>query len=140
MFKKGHKLGGSKKKIRPYRNGIKKNMCPEQKYQEGFLSRLDARTEVYMNLDKTYRAILCDLGGWDNTSRIERSLIERYIFAEYQARKLELLLCEFENGDQSGLMDEWIHLSNILNSIAKKLGIARRKNQGSELQEYMQDK
>lgn len=141
VFQIGHKewrRNPKAKKKRPYRNGVDKNMQPEKVYQQGFLSKLDGRTEVYLNLDRTYRAIISDLGGFGSVSRIERSLVERYVFCEYHIRELEVRMSK--NGDNTELFENWIKLNNAINSIAAKLGVAIRKPKGGKLKEYIKEK
>ncbi len=141
VFQTGHKQYRKKqdgKRKRNYRNFVKKDEKPSAKYQADFIDRLDYRTEIYGNLSKSYAQILDDLGGVENLSRIELSLAERFVYVEYQIRRLEIKMSE--NGDDSELFENWIKLNNAINSIAAKLGVARRKKEGSELQEYIQDK
>jgi len=136
MFQKGvrhkHRVGGSKK--RKYRNGAIKDMEPPAKYQSGFINRMDFRTEIYMNLSLSYDTVIADLGGRRSLSRIELSLVERYIFAEYKIREIEV---SADNGMDT---EQWLKWNNVLNSIAAKLGVQRRKPKNSELREYIEAK
>jgi len=124
-----------KRKKRKYTNGQTRLMQPPAKYQEGFLTKMDFRTEKFHNLDRSFQQVVSDLGG--DLSRLELSLCERFVYIEMLIRGLEI---EGANGDENAFLDRYIKLSNSLNSICAKLGISRRKPEGSELQKYIEEK
>lgn len=125
-----------KRRKRNYTNGKTRLMSPPAKYQENFINRMDERTEVYHNLDKAYQKTVSDLGGVDNLSRIELSLIERFIYIEMLLRKLEV---EGQNGDEEKFLERYIKLSNSLNSVSAKLGVSKRSISDSKLKDYLQE-
>ena len=100
------------------------------KYQEHWLGTLDCRTKLFFNTNETYQRIILDLGGFENISRIEQSLIERFVYVEFLIRKLE---SEGTNGDEQEFLETYLKLSNSLNSISAKLGCAKRSSGVSEL-------
>lgn len=134
------KTGGSKKRKRDYKNGARKNLLPDAKYQSGYLNRLDFRMEIYGNLAKSYAQLLCDLGGIENLSRIEQSLCERFVHCEWLIREVENeIIRSGRNGNSKELREQWIHYNNSLNSIAAKLGTVIRKPKGSKLKKHLEE-
>lgn len=137
-FQKGHRLSvGKRRKKRAYKNGAKKNLLPDKIYMEGFLHRLDFRMEEYVNMAKCYAQLISDLGGVENLSRIEQSLIERFVFVEYHIRKIEMEMIKSQNGNSKELVEQWQHYNNAINSIAAKLGTTIRKPKGSKLKKHL---
>ena len=107
------------------------------KYQEDWISSMDLRTKVFFNSNETYQRIIADLGGFDSVSRIELSLIERFVYTEQLIRGLEKKGC---NGDEEKFLEKYMKLSNSINSIAAKLGCARRNPTGqSELSKILKE-
>jgi hypothetical protein len=115
-------------------------MSPPAKYQEGFLEKMDLRTTLYNNLNTSYKQVVRDLGGAGNLSRLELSLIERFVYCELLIRKTELEMANSDNGSQKKFLMKWVRLNNAINSIIAKLGISKRKTQESDLAKYLEER
>jgi hypothetical protein len=95
------------------------------RYEAGFLSRLDRRTEVAKSLQANYDAIADDLGGKQELSHVKSSLVERFVFLEATLNRIENDMARKPNdlGDNVG---KWIQAVNALTGLAKVLGIDRK--------------
>jgi hypothetical protein len=65
------------------------------KYQAGFLKDFDKRTELYQLLTTSYNEVVTDLGGADILSRVQLSLVERYVFFEFTVRALKIRIVNY---------------------------------------------
>jgi hypothetical protein len=95
------------------------------KFQAGFLSTLDGRTDLCKALRANYDAIVSDLGGRDDISHVKASLIERFCWLEAVLQTLEH---EMANGliSKTEAISRWIQAVNALSGLAKALGIERK--------------
>ena len=115
-----------KKTKRQYRRN-KLQTLPD-KFQAGFLSTLDGRTELARALRDNCRAILSDIAADEPVSHIKAVLIERFCW-------LEMFLRTLEHEMATGLVDNresigrWIQGINSLCGLAKVLGVEHRSSQ-----------
>ena len=60
----------------------KQNKLPAR-YEKGFLSRLDGRTEIARELRAAFDEIVADQGGIEGLSHVRRSLVERFVLPSF---------------------------------------------------------
>ena len=101
---------------------------------------MDFRTEIYHNMDREFRQVVTDLGGRENLSVLELGLVERFVFCSFLVRDCEIKLAVGENGNGNTekLLENWLHLTGVINSISKKLGIQIRKSKDSKLKKQLE--
>lgn len=104
----------------------------DPRYTDDFLEAMDGRARVARTLRDRMRALLADLGGPDQLSYMERSLVKRAIHVERLIEKRELTLAH------GGTVDDQAYFSGItaLSSLFSKLGLKRRAKQLPSLHEY----
>ena len=107
------------------RNGSHKPATLPAKFQTGFLSELDGRTELAKALRANYDSIVADVGGQSEISHVKGALIERFVW-------LEGILQTIEHEMVSGVttkteaIGRWIQAVNSLSGLAKVLGVERK--------------
>jgi hypothetical protein len=110
-----------------------------EKFEPGFLAKLDGRTEISRLLHSNYLAIVADLGGESELSHIKLALVERFVFLEAVLCGIESQLAvaraakakndvEAARKVEVELIGRWIQAVNSLTGLAKTLGIERRAN------------
>jgi hypothetical protein len=109
------------------------------KFQRGFLGNFDQRTVIYQHLNDGYLEIMDDLGGKENLTHIQISMVEKYIFLEFMIRYLEQRIAQ--NPKKTKLLGRWISAVNRLSGLANILGLERRARPvESNLKIYMKEK
>lgn len=107
------------------RRYVKKKSALPKKHEPGFLERLDRRTELSKVLRANRDAILDDLGGEANLSKINQSLVERFVFLEAVLGRIETDMAhDIKRFDE--LLGKWIQAVNSLTGLAKTLGTDRK--------------
>ena len=105
------------------------------RYEPGFLKKLDARTEIARQLKASYEQVVSDLGGQSEISHVKNSLVERFIFLEAVLGGIENQLALARTGDvdeeaarklEAELIGRWVQAVNSLQGLAKVLGVERR--------------
>ncbi|MEX0784675.1 MAG: hypothetical protein WD557_18725, partial [Dehalococcoidia bacterium] len=95
------------------------------KWEPGFLSSLDGRTELARALRANRQAIVEDIGGDVELSHVKNALVERFVW-------LEGILQTIEHEMASGVIEKdvalgrWIQGLNALSGLAKALGTERK--------------
>ena len=92
-----------------------------QRYEPGFLKRMDGRTVVARELKARLDELVADLGGPDNLSFQRRALCRRAIHLE---ARLEDLETKFARGEESGI-GHYVIACNSLLGLFKTLGMDR---------------
>lgn len=113
---------------------MKTNDIPD-KYKNGWMSDLDARTSTARDMRERYSLLTNDLGGEANLSYQQRSLIERALWIEFYLAKQERELAtgaDFDSG-------RYTQSVNTLQGLYAKLGLARIKTEKS-LADYLRKK
>jgi hypothetical protein len=100
------------------------------------LEMLKGNSGLYMHLSEWRANVIADLGGEDNLSEIELTLIRRALYLE---RKL--ILFETQQHDETGKDTDAIYLSwcNTQRLTLDKLGLKRRKRE-LKLSDYLKQK
>ncbi len=106
------------------RNKNHKPPKPPTRYEAGFMTAMDRRTEVYKTLQLRYEAIVEDLGGPSDISLIKASLIERYLWLQMNLETLELDMATGEV-DRAVTIGKWVAGVNSLVGLARMLGLER---------------
>ena len=107
--------------------------APPDRYQSGWLDRLDARTGFAADMQFRYSALTDDLGGVNRLSYAQRSLCERALWLEYWLADQERTLAtggEFDVG-------KWVQAANSLQGILNKLGLQKVPHDVEDLAEYL---
>lgn len=117
----------------------KQNTLPA-KYEKGFLSRLDGRTEIARELRQSFDEIVSDQGGIEGLSHVRRSLVERFCWLEAVLRSLELRIAEADKAETADLLSRWIQALNSLVGLGRTIGIERRARKVERLDEYVKGK
>jgi len=123
-----------------HKSGETKLLTLPKKYKRDWLGRFDKRTVIYQHLDNSYQELLADQGGEDQCSHIRKSLNQKYIWLEFMMKELENRIAQrvAENKSPGELMNSWLFAAQRLNSLAHRLGLAKRaKMVESSLSEYI---
>lgn len=104
-----------------------------ERYERNFLTRLDGRGKVARELQARMSAMMTDLGGEDNLSYSQKSLVERGVYLEalIQGREQALAVGEPVN------LSHHIYTVNALIGIYKTLGLRRISKDGGSLHELL---
>lgn len=95
---------------------------PPQRYSHNWLSELDGRTAVAQVMRERWDAFTGDLGGADQLSYAQRSLVERALWLEFWLAQQEQELATGRDFDVS----RWTQAANSLQGILAKLGLQRQ--------------
>ena len=117
----------------------KSNTLPTR-YEKGFLSRLDGRTEIARELRAAFDEIVADQGGIEGLSHVRRSLVERFCWLEAVLRSLELRIAEADKAETAELLSRWIQALNSLVGLGKCIGLERRAKKLDDLRSYVESK
>lgn len=113
-------------------NTAKPEQVPER-YRLGWLDALDGRLSLARDLRQRFAEVCSDLGGQDQLSYMQRSLVERGLWLEYWLATQERELAggnEFDVG-------KWVQATNSLQGIYSKLGLERKARNVPSLSEYL---
>ena len=109
-------------------NGKHRDQSLPVAYRPGFMASMDGRLAITHALLGRFNEVAEDLGGVDNLSSIQRSLLERYIWLECMITRIEADMANAEDGASSaGLTSQWIQACNSLMGFSKTLGLNRVK-------------
>ena len=106
---------------------------PQKKFTTGWLLELDKRTALAQVMLERYRAFTDDLGGADNLTYSQRSLVERALHLEYWLAQQERALIEGADFD----VGKWVQATNSLQGILSKLGLNRQAKDVTSLRDYL---
>lgn len=107
------------------------------KFERGWLSLLDGRTNLAQNLRLRYDEVCTDLGGTDSLSYFQRSLIERSLWLEYWLSKQER---ELAAGNVEFDVGKWVQAVNSLQGVYSRLGLTRKAKPVQSLESYLHAK
>jgi hypothetical protein len=93
------------------------------RFEPGFMSRLDGRTELVKGLERAYEEIIDDCGGADGMSRLRKALCERAVFLEFWLRQIERKVLTGQAPDEQ--ITRWIQGTNSLLGLTKVLGMSK---------------
>ncbi len=117
------------------KNGSHKPTTLPKKFQPGFLSTLDGRTDLARALKSNRDAIVSDLGGPEEMSHIKFGLVERVVWLQ---AVLETLEHDMATGtvDRDKALGQWIQAGNSWLGFCRTLGI-ERKQRTIDLKTYL---
>ena len=110
-----------------------KSKTPPRQYEPKFLQSLDRRSAAYAVLSSRYAEIVSDLGGEDGLSYLQRSLVVRYLHAEWWIEQQEIAITQGEAVDIGKL----VQASNNIVGLSSKLGLERRAKDVPNLADYL---
>lgn len=96
-----------------------KLLGPPKRQTASWLSRLDGRLAIAQEMRRRYQALVDDLGGEEQLSYMQRSLIERALWLEYWLAEQERALAEGRDFD----VGKWVQAVNSLQGLYSRLGI-----------------
>lgn len=108
---------------------------PPERYTPDWLESLDGRTNLAQELRHRRRALSDDLGGMDNLSYQQRSLVDRALFMEMHLQAEEMKLATGKPFDSG----KWVQACNSLVGLFNRLGMHRQAKEIS-LKDYVQKK
>lgn len=107
-----------------------------ENYTPGYLDDLDGRLAVAQVMRERYRQLTDDLGGRDQLSYAQRSLVERALWLEYWLAQQEQSLARGTDFD----VGKWVQAANSLQGLLTKLGLERKARDVLNLQDYLKAK
>jgi len=110
-----------RKTNRAYVNG--KAHAVSSRFEPGFVAKLDGRTEVARMLRANYELIVADLGGEDELSYFQRSLIERALWMSAFAGMTVRDVDDTVRLDRNYLCDPRIQPSDNVDRVAEQSGL-----------------
>lgn len=110
-----------------------KLQTPPESFEQGWINKLDGRTEIAQSMRAKYVAFTDDLGGAGKLSYPQRSLVERALWLEYWLASQERILAEGGSFD----VGKWTQACNSLQGILAKLGLQRVAKDVPDLAEYL---
>lgn len=106
-----------------------------QRYETGYIDRLDKRTRIGSEMQERYREYTDDLGGAERLSYAQRSLVERALWLEFWLADQERALV---SGDLTNFdVGKWVQAVNSLQGIFTRLGIERRQKDVTDITDYL---
>lgn len=117
----------------------KKNKQLPDKYERGFMRKLDGRTEVCQRLVAAYETIVEEAGGEGSLAHTKLALIERFVFLEATVQTWELELAQNPTASPE-LLSRWIQAVNSLQGLAKIIGIERQTKKVVDLKAYVSER
>lgn len=108
---------------------------PPKEFSPDWLAALDGRTAIAQALRARYAEVCADLGGDDRLSYMQRSLVSRYLFAEFWIQQQEATLA---NGGEVD-MGRYTQAVNSASGLASKLGLERQARDVPNLQDYLRE-
>ena len=107
--------------------------APPRQFEPQWLTALDGRTAIAQEMRRRFDEVASDLGGADSLSYLQRSLLSRYLFAEFWIQQREQEMAEGQEVDIGKL----VQASNNLVGLANKLGLERRAKDVPNLADYL---
>lgn len=102
---------------------------------ERFLEGVDVRFRPAAILKRRYETLVVDLGGFDNLSYQERSLVKRFLNIEALVESSEADLIEGRR--DRVVISEYLQAVNSLIGLSKILGLKRRQRPVESLTNYI---
>jgi hypothetical protein len=93
-----------------------------QRFRETFLTDLDGRYPVVRGLKHRHACYTSDLGGTENLSAMEQTLVKRIVHLEHLVEQKESALVSGRAVD----INEYLSTVNCLSGLLSKIGLRRR--------------
>ncbi len=109
-----------------------------RRYQPGWLRKMDRRTSFSKRLRRVFNQIVEDLGGEEQLSIIQLTLVERFAWLKAHLQELEDQIAKqgHEQLDPK-LLGLWAQANNTLIGLSRQLGQKRQKPAPLNLQTYI---
>jgi hypothetical protein len=98
------------------------------------MDRLDKRTVLGKAVVDRYSAVVADLGGDQNLTRIKLSLVRRFTWFEVMIEGMECRAAAGEGVD----IGSWTQLTNTWLGIARLLGLERKARTVRSLRQHLE--
>ncbi|GEK72948.1 MULTISPECIES: hypothetical protein [Halomonas] len=98
----------------------KQNDVPAE-FSPGWIQSLDGRTAIAREMRRRFDEVASDLGGAESLSYLQRSLVSRYLWAEFWIQRQEQAMAEGNDVD----MGRYTQAVNSASGLANKLGLDR---------------
>ena len=108
---------------------------PEQ-FTPQWLQSLDGRTAIAQEMRARFDEVATDLGGADRLSYLERSLVSRYLWAEFWIQQQEVAIAEGQEVD----IGRYTQAVNSATGLANKLGLKRVARDVPTLADYLKQR
>mgnify|MGYP003680834198 CR=1 FL=1 len=102
-------------------------------YRPGYLDALDGRTAVAQEMRRRFDEVASDLGGAEQLSYMQRSLIARFLWAEHWLQQQEIAIAQGEAVD----IGKYVQASNNLVGLSNRLGLDRKAKDIPSLNDYI---
>lgn len=110
------------------------------RFEPGFIQKLDQRTETARSLRANYEAVCNDLGGEQELSYLQRSLVERALWMEALMADVEYKMMTARQSDDAALITQligrWAQMVNAYSGLCARLGL-ERKGRTVDLRSYI---
>ena len=113
-----------------------KQSAPPVKFANGWLDQLDGRTGISQVMRERYAELSNDLGGVENLSYQQRSLVERTLWLEYWLARQEQAMANGGDFD----IGKWTQGFNSLQGVYAKLGLKRIQREPLNISDYLKSK
>ena len=113
-----------------------KNKTVPERFTPQWLQSLDGRTAIAQEMRRRFDEVATDLGGADRLSYLERSLVSRYLWAEFWIQQQEREIAEGREVD----VGRYTQAVNSATGLANKLGLQRKAREAPSLSEYLKAK
>lgn len=113
-----------------------------QRYEPGFLAKLDSRCAVTKEIRRRFNSVCDDLGGAGELSYLQRMLVERAVFMEAIIQGYEHQLATAQDRGPKAVramtktLGRWVQGVNCLTGLCGKLGL-KRKAKVIDLKSYV---
>ncbi len=112
-----------------------KATSPPDRFQQGWLDRLDGRYALARDLRDRFQALTDDLGGASNLSYAQRALAEHALWLDHWLHQQERALAEGRMEDFD--VGRWTQGLNALSGVLTKLGLKRVPKDVPDLSEWL---
>lgn len=112
--------------------------APPNRFQQGWLDRLDGRYALARDLRDRFQALTDDLGGAANLSYAQRALAEHALWLDHWLHQQERALAEGRNSDFD--VGRWTQGLNALSGVLTKLGLKRVPRDVPDLSQWLRDR
>jgi hypothetical protein len=109
--------------------------APPDRFQQGWLDRLDGRYALARDLRARFQALTDDLGGAANLSYAERALAEHALWLDHWLHEQERALAEGRMKDFD--VGRWTQGLNALSGVLTKLGLKRVPKDVPDLSQWL---
>lgn len=107
-----------------------------RRYEPGFITQLDQRTDLGRTLRLRFDTITEEAGGLQNLSRVKIALVERFVFMDALLSTWETEIAT-KPGNSQELVNRWIQGVNTLQGLARSIGVEKPQDGGPTLDQVL---